>query len=185
MAGHGYSCAIDQAMVKAALATLAGEGRAPGEVLAETDRVLRTTAASRAFTSLALLRLDPASGEALLANAGHPFPLRAAPGRAAGEIALPGLPLGQGPPRHYSDLPLTLGPGEVLVWCSDGLFEATAAGRDKGAPYGYERPRLLLDELAGRPAAEILAGLFADWRRHLGLATPADDTTIVVLRRLP
>jgi hypothetical protein len=185
VAGHGYSCAIDQAMVKAALASLIGERRTPSEILAETDRVLRTTAASRSFTSLALLRLDPATGEALLANAGHPFPLLVTAGHPASELALPGLPLGQGPPRRYADMRFELAPGDTLVICSDGLFEAGAAGRESGAQYGYQRPRLVLDELANRPAAEVLDGLLADWRRHRGSGAPADDTTVVVLRRLP
>jgi len=186
VAGHGFSCAIAQAMVKAALASLLGAGRTPAEVLAETDRVLRTAAAARTFTSLALLRLDPATGEALFANAGHPYPLLAEPGKPTREVALPGLPLGQGPPRRYTDLPLTLGAGAVLAICSDGLFEALAAGRGGGggAQYGYERPRLLLDQLAGRSAADVLDGLLEDWRRHRGPGTPDDDTTIVILRRL-
>ncbi len=185
VAGHGFSCAIAQAMVKAALASLLGNGRSPAAVLAETDRVLRTAAAARSFTSLVLLRLDPATGEALLANAGHPYPLLAEPGEPVREVALPGLPLGQGPPRVYADLPLALAPGAALVLCSDGLFEALAVGRGGGAPYGYERPLQLLGELAGRPAAEVLDALLADWRRFRGQGAPDDDTTIVVLRRLP
>jgi len=185
VAGHGYSCAIAQAMVKAALASLLAGGRTPGEVLAETDRVLRTAAGGRTFTSLALLRLDPATGAALLANAGHPFALLAAPGEPAVEIDLPGLPLGQGPPRRYADRALDLPPGATLALCSDGLFEEGAGGREGGAPYGYDRPRAVLDELAGRPAEEILDGLLADWRHHRGPGAPTDDTTLVVLRRLP
>src|SRR5579862_1687011 len=93
-------------------------------MLAAGALLLRTAAAARTFTSLALLRLDPATGEALFANAGHPYPLLAEPGKATREVALPGLPLGQGPPRRYLDLPLTLAPGAVLVLSSDGLFEA-------------------------------------------------------------
>jgi len=184
VAGHGYSCAIAQAMVKAALAGLLEGGRTPAEVLGETDRVLRTAGAGRSFTTLALLRLDPATGEALLANAGHPYPLLAEPGQAVREVALPGLPLGQGPPRRYADLPLALVPGATLALCSDGLFEAAAAGRRARAePYGFDRPRAVLGELAGRPAAEVLDGLLADWRRHRGPGAPDDDTTVVVLRR--
>lgn len=185
VAGHGFSCAVAQAMVKAALASLLGEGRSPGDALAEIDRVLRTAAAGRSFTSLALLRLDPATGEMLLANAGHPYALLAAPGAPAVEVELPGLPLGQGPPRHYADVRLALAPGATLALCSDGLFEAGAAGREGGEPYGYERPRRRLAELAGRPAEEVLDGLLEDWRRHRGPGAPADDTTIVVLRRCP
>ena len=129
------------------------------------------------------LTLDQSARQALLANAGHPYPLLAEPGKPAREVALPGLPLGQGPPRRYTDLPLTLAPGAVLALCSDGLFEALAAGRGGGAQYGYERPRLLLEQLAEQPAAEVLDGLLEDWRRHRGRGTPDDDTTIVILRR--
>lgn len=183
VAGHGHSCAIAQAMVKAALASLLGDGRTPSQVLAETDRVLRSAALGRSFTSLALLRLDPATGEVLFANAGHPFPLLVGPGMPAHEIELPGLPLGQGPPRRYADLPVALPRGATLVLCSDGLFEEVAGGREGGAPYGFERPRAVLAGLAGRPAGEVLDGLLADWHRHLGAGTQSDDVTLVVLRR--
>jgi len=95
-------------------------------------------ASQRHFTSLALVRLDPRTGEALMSNAGHPFPLLllAAAGGVE-EIDLPGLPLGQGPPRTYADLRFEIPPGSSLVFCSDGLFEA-ADERDN--LYGYEHP---------------------------------------------
>src|SRR5262249_54293243 len=123
VAGHGYSCSIVQAMTTAALTSLIAPRRTPAEVLREVDRVLRRGGRRRNFTSPAPLRLDLATGQALLANAGHPYPLLLENG-AVREIALPGLPLGQGPKREYTDLAITLPPGSVLVLCSDGLFEA-------------------------------------------------------------
>src|SRR6185369_1939883 len=115
----------------------------------------------RNFTSLALLRLDLSTGEALLANAGHPYPLLLVDGEVR-EVALPGLPLGQGPNREYEDLALNLPPGSVLVLCSDGLFEAPDW---TGDPYGYERPSTILRWTFRRPAEAILEALLADWRR--------------------
>jgi len=111
IAGHGYSCAIVQAMTTAALTSLISPEKTPSEVLRRVDRVIRRGApgkTSRNFTTLALLRLDPESGEVLLSNAGHPFPflvIPQAPGQAGEvtEIELPGLPLGQGPARNYRD----------------------------------------------------------------------------------
>ncbi|HSU81093.1 MAG TPA: SpoIIE family protein phosphatase, partial [Thermoanaerobaculia bacterium] len=91
VAGHGYSCAIAQAMTKSALASLVGKGRTPAEVLQRADRVLRAAGFTRNFTSLALLRLTPGTGEALLSNAGHPFPLLVA-GATVTEIEIPSLP---------------------------------------------------------------------------------------------
>jgi hypothetical protein len=181
VAGHGYSCAIAQAMTAAALTSLIHPGVTPAGVLHSVDRVLRRNRAHRNFTTLALLRLDLATGEGTLANAGHPFPLLAADGEVA-EIALSGLPLGQGPDRRYAETTIRIPPGGVLLFCSDGLFEATDW---QGNAYGYERPRELLRTLGDRPAGEILEALFADWRGYAGAdGPPADDTTVLVLKRL-
>jgi sigma-B regulation protein RsbU (phosphoserine phosphatase) len=181
VAGHGYSCSIAQAMTSAALASLIGAEKTPAEVLVGADRVIRR-ASTRNFTSLALVRLDPRTGEALMSNAGHPFPLLLL-GAAGGveEIDLPGWPLGQGPPRKYSDLRFEIPPGSSLVFCSDGLFEAADARENL---YGYEHPRELLRAFGDRPATEILEALFTDWRRHLGGQEHQDDTTVVVVKRI-
>jgi hypothetical protein len=179
VAGHGYSCSIAQAMTAAALSSLVGASQTPSGVLQRIDRVLRRNGANRNFTTLALLRLDPKTGEGRLANAGHPFPLLVVDGEAA-EVSMAGLPLGQGPKREYKETVLQIPPGGALVFCSDGLFE----GADwQSVPYGYERPRELLRTLGGRPAAEILEALLADWRRHLGAQEHQDDTTVVVVKR--
>jgi hypothetical protein len=179
VAGHGYSCAIVQAMTLAALGSFIAQGRSPAEVLQSVDPVIRRGTGSRNFTSLVLLRLDPATGEVVLSNAGHPFPLLASDGDVR-EIDLPGLPLGQGPSREYRDRTFYLPPGGVLVLYSDGLAEA----RDThDALYGFDRPKEVLQAIAHSPADRVLDILHADWRRHLGAEEPADDTTILVLKR--
>jgi serine phosphatase RsbU (regulator of sigma subunit) len=179
VAGHGYSCAIAQAMTKAALTSLIRADRTPAQVLQRADIVLRAAGATRNFTSLSLLRLDPATGDALLSNAGHPPALLWIAGEVA-EIAIPSLPLGLGPPRSYQDQPLHLPPGAALVFSSDGLFEAMDGG---DAPYGYDRAREVLRGAGVRDADKILEAILADWRRHLRGSGPLDDTTVVVLRR--
>lgn len=179
VSGHGFSCAITQAMTKAALVSLVYSAKTPSEVLGEMDRVLRTAGDVRNFASLALVRLDPETGEALMANAGHPFPLlRDADG--VREVALPGLPLGRGPERVYTDVPFVLRPGDALVLASDGLFEAV--GQDD-EPYGYDRGRGVLGSGIGGSAAEVVEHLLADWTRFRAGRPPMDDTTLVVLRR--
>jgi sigma-B regulation protein RsbU (phosphoserine phosphatase) len=179
VAGHGYSCAVAQAMTKAALASLIRADRTPAQVLQRADAVLRAAGAARNFTSLSLLRLDPATGEALLSNAGHPPALLWTAGEVV-EIAIPSLPLGLGPPRSYEDHPLHLPPGAALVFSSDGLFEAIDAD---DTPYGYERAQEVLRGAGARDAGKVLEAVLADWRRHLHGSGPLDDTTVVVLRR--
>jgi hypothetical protein len=182
VAGHGYSCAVMQAMVKAGLVSLIEPGETPARVLTQLEGVLRTAVAEHSFTSLALLRLDPATGEALLGNAGHPYPLVFAAGATGNvtEISLPGLPLGQGPARRYEDRPFSLPPGSVLLLCSDGLFEALDL---KGNAYGFERAREVLRAMGHRPPPEIVDALLNDCRRHRGAEEPPDDVTVVVVKR--
>jgi sigma-B regulation protein RsbU (phosphoserine phosphatase) len=193
VAGHGSFCSIGHAMTKAALASLIDEGEGeettPSAVLLEVDRVLRTVDNRRMFTALALLRLEPATGRALVANGGYPYPLlrllpetapaEPAPTRVV-ELELPGLPLGEGPPRRYQDLEITVPPGGVLVLSSDGLFEAMGRGE---RPYGFDRPRQVVARSSGDSAEGILTDLVDDWRRFVGTAPLADDTTLVVVRR--
>jgi serine phosphatase RsbU (regulator of sigma subunit) len=179
VSGHGYSCAIGQAMTKAALVSLVESGRTPCQVIQRIDRVLRTSLSLRQFTALSLLRFDPRTGEGLLSNAGHPFPLLFAAGEVS-EIAHPGLPLGQGPARRYSDQKVVLPPGGVLVFCSDGFYEGSDGA---GSPYGFDRPRQVLRKAARWRASEILEMLLVDWRHHVGGGAPPDDTTILVLKR--
>jgi serine phosphatase RsbU (regulator of sigma subunit) len=150
-------------------------------VLERLDTVLRGLEAPRTFTTLALLRHDPLSGDVLVSNAGHPYPWIAS-NNAAREIELPSLPLGQGPTRQYADAAISLESGAALVICSDGLFEgADASGT---VPYGFDRIQQLLSRVSRRPASAILAALIDDWRSHVGPAAPADDTTIVVVKRV-
>jgi hypothetical protein len=179
VAGHGYSCAVAQAMVKSGLLSLIEPGESPGGVLRQLDRVLRGVSADHSFTSLALIRLDPGTGEATLANAGYPYPLVLTDDRIA-EIDLPGFPLGRGPAHPFPEKSFHLPPGGVLLLCSDGLFE----GLDRnGNAYGFDRAREVLQTMGRRPALEIVDALLNDSRRHLGAERPPDDVTIVVVKR--
>jgi len=179
VAGHGYSCAIVHAMTTAALASLVTPERTPSEVLGLVDKVLRR-GGHRNFTSLALLLLDTATGKALLSNAGHPYPLALSAGEVS-EIEISGLPLGQGPARQYEDISVQIPLGGVLVFCSDGLFEAVDWDSN---PYGFDRPQEVLRTLENHTAEEIVEALLHDWQKHLRSEAPPDDTTVVVIKRV-
>ncbi len=179
VAGHGYSCAVAQAMIKAGLLSLVEASESPAGVLRRLDQVLRGVSTDHSFTSLALIRLDPATGDALLANAGHPYPMVMEPGRVT-EIDLPGLPLGRGPRQAYADREFRLPRSAALVLCSDGLFEALDR---QGNAYGFERAREVVRAMGHRPALEIVDALLNDCRRHLGAEAAPDDVTVVVVKR--
>ncbi len=179
VAGHGYSCAIAQAMTKACLVSMLDDHSSPAAVLHKLDRVLRAGSVTRHFTSLVLLRLDPDTGRGVIANAGHPYPILIS-SQGHRELDLPSLPLGQGPERTYVNSDLQLDEGDALLFYSDGLYEATSPS---GQPYGFSRPAEALSRLRIADASEMLEGLFTDWRCHLANIPASDDTTLVVLKR--
>jgi serine phosphatase RsbU (regulator of sigma subunit) len=186
VAGQGLACSIAQAMIKAALHSLVAPDLSPSEVLAQTSRVLRGVDPQRNLAAVALIRLDPATGEGRLANAGHPAPLRVI-GSDMFELGpagpLLGEPATEGEPDHpFHDVRFALPPGGALLLVSETLFDE----RDrKGVPFGIDRVRAALQATAGKDAEAILDGLLRSWRRHLGSAELTDDTTAVVVRRLP
>jgi serine phosphatase RsbU (regulator of sigma subunit) len=185
VAGSGLACSIAQAMIKAALHSLVSPDLPPSEVLAQTSTVLRGVDPQRNLAGVALVRIEPESGECRLANAGHPAPLRVI-GSEVYELELTGPllgePTGEEGDRPYRDLAFALPPGGLLLLLSETLFDEQDRKR---IPFGMERVRAALRASAGRPAEEVLDGLLKSWRRHLGTAELTDDTTVVVVRRLP
>ena len=58
-----------------------------------------------------------------IANSGVPYPIRVSGGQRA-PIELPGVPLGSFFGVTYDEMSFPLHPGDVFVFCSDGVSEA-------------------------------------------------------------
>jgi serine phosphatase RsbU (regulator of sigma subunit) len=88
--------------------------------------------------------------------------------------------LGILPEVHYAGGQIELGPGSVLALFSDGVTEAASPGGE------LFRERRVLDALQtarSLPAAEVLARILAGVERFAGPAGPADDLSLVIVRR--
>jgi serine phosphatase RsbU (regulator of sigma subunit) len=122
------------------------------------------------------------TGTLRIYNAGHP-PTYLLRGGEVREILLPGSPLG-GLGRTYGRADIPLHRGDVLVWLSDGLIEATGAD---GEPFGYDAVLAALGKggkggTAGESAADVRNRLLAAVDRYVGDEPPSDDRTLVVMR---
>lgn len=73
-----------------------------------------------------------------------------------------------------------LGPGDIVVVMSDGVFDAPNAADE---PFGAERVIALLREHRSASAAEILVALRAALDAYTGGAPAEDDRTAIVLAR--
>lgn len=204
VSGHGLPTGLRMAMLKAALSVLIEKAERPEEILHRLDALVRSEDDRRFFVTATLALMDLATGELTLLNAGHPptYVLRGAAAREVeepvrgpstgrvDEILLPGSPLGA-IGHSFGKERRRLAPGDVVVWLSDGLIEATD-GDDE--PFGYQRVLAALEECvkhstAGEPLRPAMVRpemvkerLLAAVREHTGDRSPADDLTLVVMR---
>jgi hypothetical protein len=126
----------------------AGEGL--DATFVEMDRVVATEIGAQSFVTgqLATIRLD--DGVLQMLNAGHPLPLHFRAKADIGDVpCTPSLPLGLGSlPTVRAEI--TLEPGDVVVFYTDGIPEARDA---EGHVYGRQR---LVEAIAAAMEAEAL-----------------------------
>src|SRR5262249_48389573 len=136
------------------------------------------------FVTLAHGLCDRATGEVVLASAGHPLPLVR---RAAGGVEpLPhrtGRLLGyEADELHLSDARVALAPGDLLVFYTDGYTEARAP--DTREMFGPERLQQVVAEFEpSLPLAACADRARAAVERFTGSVEPQDDLTLLLLRR--
>jgi serine phosphatase RsbU (regulator of sigma subunit) len=122
--GRGVAAAAIMGQMRTAARAAALLGRSPAQMLGLLDQLLVELAPDSLVTATAV-RVDPVSGRAWAARAGHPLPLIAAPdSRARPLIELhPGeRPLGTA--GAFDDHLVTLPPGARLALFTDGLVES-------------------------------------------------------------
>jgi len=146
VSGKGMPAALTVALIVGTLRTLAETTSSPAQILAGLNR--RLVGRSAGFTTCLAVRVLP-GGQATMASAGHLNPYISSADTSPREIAQAvALPLGLSADAEYSDVPLTLEPGETLTFLSDGVVEARNA---HGELFGFERARVV----SARPADEI------------------------------
>ena len=113
-----------------------------------------------------------------MANSGLPYPIRAS-GKELGQIKLSGVPLGVFAGSTYDEATFTLASGDVFVFCTDGVFEATGA---HGHHFGLDRTLKVVEEARHGSAQGLVDALFAAVDAFRGDTPPNDDTTVVVVK---
>jgi serine phosphatase RsbU (regulator of sigma subunit) len=111
-----------------------------------------------------------------LTNAAHAPTYLVRQGRVS-EIALTGHPLGA-LGDVYGRQTVELRDGDVVIWLSDGLIEATD---DSGEPFGYDRLEQALQGTSSS-AAEVRDRLLAAEEAFTHGRPAEDDQTLVAMR---
>jgi sigma-B regulation protein RsbU (phosphoserine phosphatase) len=123
---------------------------------------------------------DAALRELTIANAGGTLPLLIR-NRDVTEINVAGMPLGLLPEAEYDEVRLTLVPGDVVVFASDGIHESMNKEQEE---YGIDRLKELLSTVSSAdPGYKVAQRIVKATDEHTGPGRqPHDDRTLLILR---
>ncbi len=133
------------------------------------------------FATLFLGILDPATGSLTYVNAGHEPPLFLRSGHPAAYLKATGLAVGALPDASYRTESIGLEPGNCLILYTDGVTDA-----DDSAGVHFSKQRLVslvLEDAAG--AQGLVDNIIAALEAHVGKGSPADDVTLLAIRKIP
>ena len=181
VSGHGLATGIVMAAAKASLAALASTGANTSAILQTLDQEILRTTDRRTFVTLGHTRFRFDAQRVEFTNAGHLYPYRIAADGAVSAVENPSRPLGVGLPASFTTVEAELARGDLWVFFSDGIIEASAAD---GEPFGFERFEGILAGSAGISAAELRDRILAGWRGFTGREDPEDDRTLIVFKIL-
>ncbi|BAL90033.1 putative magnesium/manganese-dependent protein phosphatase [Actinoplanes missouriensis 431] len=179
VAGHGTPAATTMAQLRHALRALTVITSDPGALLGHLNQLTCELGAQtpEVAATAVIARYDPARGELVWAQAGHPPPLLNSGGRTRPLIRPPGPMLGVVDGAAYPEAVTGFLPGDVLLLYTDGLVEHRGQSLDTG----MDAVMATVDEAVRASPARPLAELVARLRR----ANPDDDTCVLAARPLP
>lgn len=154
----------------------------PGPTLTSINRILHERQLEEYYCTLCYAIFDLRKHTVTMANSGLPYPIRCtADGSSCAQIELPGVPLGSFGTTTYDEIVVPANPGDVFVFCSDGISETFS---ESGAEFGSPAVAAVVREHRDKPAAEIVEQIFQAMSAFRGNAEQTDDQTVVVVRIL-
>jgi sigma-B regulation protein RsbU (phosphoserine phosphatase) len=154
------------------------ERSSPAGVLSSINTILYQRQLEEYYCTLCYTIFDLKRRTIALANSGLPYPVRCGE-EGCTRIELPGVPLGSFLGSTYDELTLAFKPGDLYVFCTDGVFEAFDAN---GREFGAERLMQVVERYRTGTAREIVDAISEAVRQFRGNAPQSDDMTALVLR---
>jgi phosphoserine phosphatase RsbU/P len=178
VSGKGTAAALYGAVSIGIMRSLAPQKLQPAEMLRQMNQLVGERRIEGRFMTACFATWQKGRSKLRVANAGQSQPLLYKDGRC-GKIELTGFPLGIYEDVSYDEWSVTLEPGDILVFHSDGIAET--ANRD-GQLFGTQRLRKLIEDKHEVTAAELADIVLREVDWFADSAPLADDRTLVVLK---
>lgn len=180
--GKGVPAALLTTQCASVLRTLSSQFHNPSELLYRTNNEFyKRVGTTHRFVTLFLMVIDPATGIARYASAGHPSPavVRAESGKSEWLKDSTGFPLGIMSKASYEEHDIVFRPGDSVYIFSDGLSDAQ---NHKGEFYGEEAVRMSMASAYTESAEGILRATRRDVERYMNGKEASDDMTVIVTK---
>src|SRR6266704_1467749 len=160
------------------LSILAAQKLQPAEMLKQMNQLVGERRIEGRFMTACFATWQKARQKLRVANAGQSQPLLYKGGRC-GKIELTGFPLGIFEEVSYEEWGVTLEPGNIVVFHSDGIAETV---NGEGQFFGTERLRKLIEQHHEAAATEIADVILREVDWFTQSAPLSDDRTLVVAK---
>ena len=178
VSGKGAPAALYAALVSGILRSLAPSEPTPAKMLAEVNRSLNQRRLEAQFVVLTCAVWDNKTKIMRVANSGLPRPIYCHEGHSR-MLDAAGLPLGMFAEVDYDEVIIHAHPGDVFVFFSDGILDASNA---KDEQFGRVRLEQVLDKHWRRSAGQIVTAIFEAVDKFAEGMPVFDDQTAVVLK---
>jgi serine phosphatase RsbU (regulator of sigma subunit) len=179
VAGKGVPAALYMALSRTTVRTVARGCDAASETVRRSNDTIIEDAGSVSFVTLLYAVFDEQARTLTYVNAGHNPPVLRRGDGTVETLEPTGPVIGFLEDMEFEEVTITLWPGDLLVFYTDGVTEAE--NRD-GVMFGEERLYAVIDAVAGRSAPEVAGAIRDAVTAFAGDAPQFDDITVVVLR---
>ncbi len=180
--GKGLSAALLSTQCSSILRTLSSQNLPPAELLYQTNNeFFSRVGATHRFVTLFLLVLDPETGMATYASAGHPPAFLTNPDTKASRWleSEAGYPLGIVKDATFSEVTVRLDPRDTIVIYSDGVTDAQDPNHQL---FGEQRLETVVKAAAKLAPSGLLEEIQSAAVHHMYGKDPIDDMTLVIVR---
>ena len=180
--GHGLPAALQVRDVFTGLRMGLSREFKLTRTLERLNQIIHRSRLATKFVSLFLAEIH-ANGTLLYCNAGHPPALLIGADKSSERLSTGGLIVGPTPNAKYEIGVADLRPGDVLVLYTDGITEAVAP--ESSDEYGEDRLIHVAQRACHLDPVAIVDRVFTDVTNFSRTSPPADDQTVVVIKRRP
>jgi phosphoserine phosphatase RsbU/P len=178
VSGKGTAAALYGAVAIGIMRSLAPQKLQPAAMLKQMNQLVGERRIEGRFMTACFATWQKGRQKLRVANAGQSQPLLYKDKKCC-KIELTGFPLGIFEEVTYDEWGMTLEPGNILVFHSDGIAEST---NSEGQFFGNTRLRELIEKHNELAAAELADKILSEVDWFTQSAPLSDDRTLVVMK---